>query len=309
MPANSHFAFDLIGLGYCGLDHICLMPSIPQDDKVEILEHLVQGGGPAATATVAAARLGMRTAFLGVVGDDPSGAAIVKGLEMEGVNTQSLRVCSDTRSPAAYCWVESGNGKRGIGWTRGTVGSLQPASLKIELLQSVRLLHLDGHHMAAAAHAARIAKSGGATVSLDAGSFLDGIEDLMKLADLLVVSSSFADRFLGRLPPARQVEKLMSHGARIAAVTLGSEGVCAASREGILQRRAFAVQAVDTTGAGDVFHGALAYACLQNWPLARMIDFSSAAAAIKCLKLGGRTGIPTRTEVERFLEERKNEPR
>lgn len=109
---------EFIGLGYCSNDYLCRVSEIPLDHKVEALEHLTQGGGPAATATVAAARLGMKTAFVGVAGDDESGQTIVKDLNAENVSTEAFRIRKGCTTSTAYCWIDN-SGKRSIVWYRG----------------------------------------------------------------------------------------------------------------------------------------------------------------------------------------------
>ena len=115
----------ITGIGYCGMDYLCMVPYIPLDDKVEIIESLVQGGGPSITAVVASAKLGATTAFFGAVGDDERGAQIVRGLASEGVDTHCIKIRRGAESPAGFCWIEQKSGKRSIAWTRG---SAQPLS-------------------------------------------------------------------------------------------------------------------------------------------------------------------------------------
>ena len=112
---------DFVGLGFCSNDYLSLLPEIPLDHKVQILEHLIQGGGPAATATVAAARLGVRTAFISMVGDDDAGNRILADLETEGIDTSAMIRRPGSTSPVAYCWIDQPTGKRSIAWTRGSL--------------------------------------------------------------------------------------------------------------------------------------------------------------------------------------------
>ena len=148
-------SYDLIGLGYCGLDHLCLVPRIPVDDKVEAPVSLTQGGGPAATATYAAAKLGAKTAFIGATGDDDRGLAIMDGLRNGGVDIAAMVTRSGVESPAAFCWTEEPTGHRSIVWTRGGVKPLLPEEINFEIIKSTRLLHLDGHQTAAVVCAAK----------------------------------------------------------------------------------------------------------------------------------------------------------
>lgn len=300
MKSNTEIA----GLGFCGLDYLCILPFIPVDEKVEIIQSLIQGGGPSATAIVAASRLGARTAFLGAVGDDERGTAILNGLKLEKVDTGMIQVKPGEESPGAFCWIEKKTGKRSIAWTKGTALPLDVTRVDEDFITSLKLLHLDGHNMDAALYAAEIAKAHGVAVSLDAGSLLPGIEKLVKLSDICIASENFARKYTGENDIAKAAATIFASGPRIAAVTSGDRGVYALTENGSVSKGAFRVPVVDTTGAGDVFHGAFAYGYTRGWETSFILDFASATAAIKCMKFGGRTGIPSAKEVLRFLEER-----
>ena len=293
---------EIAGLGFCGLDYLCILPYIPLDEKVEIIQNKIQGGGPAATAIVTAARLGAQTAFIGAVGDDDRGSEIIQELKRENIDIRHIQVKTGKESPAAYCWIEKESGKRSIAWTKGTSLPLHPNQVDPEFIKSLKLLHLDGHNTEAAIKAARIAKDNGVIISLDAGTMLPDIHILIGLADICIASESFARKFTGESDIQKAAEKIFQTGSLVAAVTSGKNGVFAITPNGPIQKNAFHVPVVDTTGAGDVFHGAFAYAFIQNWELDRIIEFASATAALKCTKFGGRTGIPTSSEVENFLQ-------
>lgn len=292
------------GLGFCSVDYLSIVPYIPVDEKVGAISQLVQGGGPAATAVVAASRLGAETAFIGVVGDDQAGKEILRGFQQENVETKHIRIKMGKESAVAFCWVEQQSGKRSIVWSKGTAMPLDAEAVDPDFIASLKLLHLDGHNTEAAIRAAETAKANGVIVSLDAGSIYPGMETLVGLSDICIASETFARNFTKEENAERAVEKLFMKGKLVSAVTLGDKGVVAMTKDGVINKSAFKVPVVDTTGAGDVFHGAFAYAYIQGWDTGKCIDFAEAAAAIKCTRLGGRTGIPQRDEVIRFLKEK-----
>ena len=189
--------FDFVGLGFCSNDYICLLTEIPIDHKVQMLEHLVQGGGPAATATVAAARLGLNTAFISVVGDDDPGKRILKDFQAEQVGINSIVVRPGFISPIAYCWIDKTTGKRSIAWTRGNLAELEPAEVNMEFVRNAKILHLDGHNTAAAVAAAKEARKHGVIVNLDAGTVRPGVDEIMKHTDILFTSEYFARTWTG----------------------------------------------------------------------------------------------------------------
>ena len=290
------------GLGYVSIDYLCTVPYIPLDEKVEAIKRLTQGGGPVATAIVAASRLGAKTAFLGVVGDDQVGEDIIQEFNREKVDTRHVQVKAGKESALAYCWVEQKSGKRSIVWSKGTAMPMDAKAVDMDFISSLKLLHLDGHNTEAAIWAAKTAKANGVIVSLDAGSILPGIETLVELSDICIASEFFARKYTGEENIEKAVEKLFHTGKRIAAVTMGDKGVIALTPDGLIKKDAFKVPVVDTTGAGDVFHGAFAYAYLQGWDADKCLDFAGATAAIKCTGFGGRTGIPGKNEVINFLK-------
>ncbi|MBQ9447198.1 MAG: hypothetical protein IJU61_11405, partial [Victivallales bacterium] len=148
MPSTN---IDYVGIGFCSNDYLSVLPHIPYDSKVQMLEHLIQGGGPAATATVAAARLGMSAAFISTVGDDDAGKKILRDFEAEHVSTKAMIVRKGFVSPIAYCWIEQSTGKRCVAWTRGNLAELDPATeVDFDLISKAKMLHLDGHQTAAA---------------------------------------------------------------------------------------------------------------------------------------------------------------
>ena len=298
------FQMDIVGLGYCGLDYLSLVPYIPRDDKVEILESLVQGGGPAATATCAAAQLGLQSAFMGTVGKDERGRSIIAGLNSAGVFTDRMRIRERGESPAAFCWTEASTGQRSIAWTRGEIAPLRPDEVDGELIRHARVLHLDGHQAEAAIHAAEIARANNVTVSIDAGTLVPGIERLLELSDIVIASEKFAERLTEDSNPERSVRKLFGGIRKFAAVTLGAAGCVGFDGTKFWNQAAFSVDVVDTTGAGDVFHGAFLYKYVKGGDWAECLRFASAVSAQKCTKFGGRTGIPTLAETKSFLRER-----
>ena len=294
---------EIAGIGFASVDYLCIVSHIPMDEKTEAIERLVQGGGAAATAIVAASKLGAKTAFMGIVGDDQAGTEIINSFQKEKTDTYHIRLKAGSTSSVAFCWVEQETGKRSIVWSKGSAMPLTATAIDPAFISSLKVLHLDGHNTEAAIRAAEIARENGVTVSLDAGSILPGIETLVALSDICIASESFAHKFTGEENVEKAVEKLFMKGKKIAAVTRGEKGVVALKENGFIKKDAFKVPVVDTTGAGDVFHGAFAYAYIQVWDLDRCLDFASAAAAIKCTKPGGRTGIADKNTVMDFLKQ------
>ena len=300
--------FDMVAAGYTAVDYLGVIPRFPGENlKLELERLEVQGGGPAATAAVTGARLGLSAAFAGKVGDDPFGTMMLEGLAKEGVDVSAVVTERGASSQFAFIMVEPATARRTILWTRGSLSPMRPEELDRRLLEGCRALLIDTLEPAAALEAARIARDGGAEVIIDAGTLREGVAELLPFCNWIAASETFA----GQVAPGGSVEdaleEMMGHGPRAAIVTLGERG-CAATEGGdVMYFEGFEVDAYDTTGAGDVFHGALVFAVLQGWDLARCCVFANAVAALKCRRLGGRDGIPELGEALGFLAERAPE--
>jgi sulfofructose kinase len=294
------------GIGQCSLDHLALIDIYPPaDTKKEILELHEQGGGPVATALVALSRWGVKCRFHGVVGDDDAGKKIQLSLIEEGVAVSGLVVRKKAVSQVAFIAIEKETATRTIFWRSPGGRLLQPEELGADFLDGSALLLLDGLMKDVSIYAAEKAREYGIPIMLDAGRLRAGMPDLMKLSDYVVASEEFA-RDLGwdpcRETLLREREKL---GVKVLTVTLGERGSMTASSDNdYIEIPAFQVHAVDTTGAGDVFHGGYIYGLLKNWSIKETVTFASAAAAMKCAKIGGRYGIPRLSEVKEFLSAR-----
>ncbi len=292
----------VIGLGQCSLDILGQVDKYPAlDEKAEMNSLLVQGGGPVATALVTLSRLSVPVAIVGAVGDDDFGRQIREGLFQERVDCTYLSQSPHSSSQVAFVTVDA-QGHRNIFWHRGAALPVVPKQLPSLLTDSVRVLHLDGLHLETAIAAAKLARRQAVTSVLDAGTLRPGIEGLLPFIDHLVVSEKFSRQFLGRDDPEAAIQGLLGYGSVVVTVTMGRSGSLSAGK-GVLpfHQPAFAVEAIDTTGCGDVFHGGYIYGLLQDWPIERSVRFAAACAALKTRALGGRTAIPTLQEVESFL--------
>jgi len=295
---------EVVGLGQACVDYLGRVPSYPQEDgKVELLDLASQCGGPASTALVTLSRLGIKTSFLGSLSDDPIGAEILKGLQADRVDHSFLRITPGHTSQFAFIAVSRQSGNRTIFWHRGSVPPLKREEVDLSPFPGARVLHLDGLMIEASVEAARQAKARGLQVVLDAGTLRDGSLELAAQVDVLIASSRFAVPLVGENSPAEKaLEALSRLGPREIVITLGSKGSVGWNRGELIAQSAFPVNVVDTTGAGDVYHGAYIYGLLQGWDMSPCMRFASAAAALKCRAIGARAGIPTLHEVTRFLE-------
>jgi sulfofructose kinase len=293
----------VIGLGQACVDYLGRVPSFPEEDgKIELLNLQRRCGGPASTALVTLSRLGIPCSFLGSVGDDPLGEEIVRRLNEEGVDSTHLRVRQGHSSQFAFIAVSRHKGKRTIFWHRGSAPHLKKEEIDLSVFSGARFLHLDGLMMEASLEAVRQAKGMGQTVVLDAGTMREGSLELASRVDILIASAGFADPLVGRgTGSEKALAALCGLGPKTVVITLGEEGSVGWNGGDVVFQKALPVQAVDTTGAGDVYHGAYIYGLTRAWPMPACMRFASAVAALKCRKMGAREGIPTLNEVQAFL--------
>ena len=293
------------GLGQCAFDNLFIIDSFPAPDtKKEIIEHETAGGGPVATALVSLARLGVDCSYYGIVGDDEAGERIRESLEIEGIDTDGLINRPDSHSQIAFIAIEKETGKRNIFWKRPSGEPYKPDELPDNFLDYADFLLTDGLMSKASIHAAKIARDKNVPVMVDAGRIREGMLELADLCDYFVCSEEFAREFAGNndnFDPEETIQKMKTFKANTVTISLGAKGSITRHNGEIFHTPAFEVDVLDTTGAGDVFHGGYIYGLLQKWDIKKTVRFASAFAALKCRKPGGRRGIPTLAEVEELL--------
>ena len=299
----------VVGLGQCALDIMGAAGEYPPlDAKCELSELVVQGGGPAATAMVALSRLGIHTAFIGAAGDDEFGLRIKTELMDEGVDVRRLIIVPGGLSQTAFIFIHEPTGARTIFWNRGKDGERELVDEDLELIESAELLHLDGLKVNASLKAAQTAHKAGVPVVMDAGALRPGYLEVASLVDYLIVSEKFMADFHPGPDHEAGLVRLKDLGPGHVVVTLGDRGSLGFDGAEYHRQPAFEVKAVDTTGAGDVYHGGYIYGILSGWDMPACMRFASALAALKCRAVGGRTAIPGLDEVLGFLDEKNSGP-
>ncbi len=303
--------FDVVGLGLNAMDYITVLPWFPKPQtKVPVQEVRLEPGGQVATALTTCCRLGLTGSYIGSVGSDPLGTIQVESLQQEGIDTSRVRIVEGATSQMAFVLVEDGVGERTILWHRDSKLLFPPSDLTPEAVTSGRILHLDGRDSGAALQAAQWAREAGIPVVIDIDQIYDSTTpDLLALVDYLIAAEDFALNLTGHSDEELAVKELSARFPQATTgITLGVRGSIFLDGGRILRSPAFDVAVRDTTGAGDVFHGAFIYGVLEGWVLGRIVRFASATAAMKCRELGARTGIPRLEEVESFLTTARERP-
>ena len=299
--------FDAIGVGSCAVDHLALVDAYPQPDTKNRMQRMhVEGGGTVATALVTLARLGAKVSYLGKLGQTPLAQAALRGFAAEGVDTSHV-IRTDPRAGPYFAFVlaDQGAGQRTIWYTGQEVSHIAADEVPQAVIASTRAVLLEGYEPEAALQAAHWARQAGVLVELDIEDPThDTAQELIALTDVLIVPETFALGFTGQRQAQAAATALHEIGPDIVVVTQGDRGAYCLQGEAEFHQPAFAVEPVDTTGCGDVFHGAFVFALLRDWPLHVVAEFATAVAALKTRSLGGRSGIPTCAEVEAFLADR-----
>jgi ribokinase len=297
--------FDVVGIGCAAVDFLGVVPRYPEPDvKMQMLDLTQQGGGLAATAMVAVSRLGARAAYVGKIGDDAFGRFVIGELEREGVSAEHCVIERGGSARFAFIVVDRERGTRTILWSQKGVAALTERELDWTSVLSTRVLLVDEHEPEASIAAARASRRAGIRVILDAEKVDAVNKELVKLADTVIVPANFAYELTGERSVGRAADRMQRELGGTVVITSGAEGSFYTDGAERFHQPAFGVEVVDTTGAGDVFHGAFAFAFLHDWTARERSEFASAVAALKCRKLGGRAGIPSLAETLAFLSER-----
>ncbi|PKK82234.1 MAG: hypothetical protein CVT49_14770 [candidate division Zixibacteria bacterium HGW-Zixibacteria-1] len=295
---------DCLGLGIAPVDLLMQVGRYPNPGaKVDAEGTTIQGGGPIPTAMVTLARLGMKPGIIAPIGKDVFGRYVREELQKEGVDTSYL---VEKRKPTAIAagWIEKVGGRRTIVLDLNI--SIDFKDINYKNLPKTRAVHLDGRYMPACLKLARWARMNNIPVIFDVGSMRNDVSELIPLTNHLVVAEDFALPFTDAKRPKTAVERLKKICLGTIVVTSGVKGSIGYSEEtGFVVQKAYKVKTVDTTGAGDSYHGAYIFGLLKGWGLSERLRFASAVAAIKCTKPGGRTGIPNYRQAMNFLKKKR----
>lgn len=291
----------IVGLGYPCMDMNVLCPTVPEEEQlVEMLDVNLMGGGKVANAIITAARLGAETAFVGVAGKDRYGCLCKADLEKHGVDVSRLQ---QREGHTAFCLSIIDTEKRGKHYIESPASfkKLTVEELDADYLKQADFLMLFQMDETAVA-AAKIVHEAGGKVVVDGDEPDERTIKNLKYVDVLIASEYFYRAVSDGTTHEENLRKLSEKGPKTVIVTLGSKGSIGIENDTFFRGKAFSVKVEDTTGAGDAFHGAFAYCLSVGMSAREAAKFSSAVSAIKCTVLGGRTGIPTRKGVEKYIQ-------
>ncbi len=290
---------DVVGVGINATDTIIRLPHFPaSDSKVELLSSEIKPGGQVATAMVACRRWGLRARYIGKIGDDPAGRFQVGEMAREGVQALWIKAAG-CLSQSSFILVDDRTGERTVLWKRDPRIAITPSDLRRRWLRGCRALLIDGHDTAASTQAARWAHLETVPVVADLDNLYRGVKGLLKYVDFPITSKDFPKRLTGERNLLKSLPEIHSEfKCCLTTATMGSLGAIAWDGRRFFLSPGFRIRALDTTGAGDIFHAAFIYGFLQAWPLQVILEFSNAAAAINCTASGARGRIASLAEID-----------
>ena len=290
--------FDVLGIGENATDTVMQLARFPAlGTKVKMLGGKIMPGGQVATALIACQRWGLRTHYVGVVGDDPAAEIHERELRRAGVRADLVHV-PHSLSQLSFIFVDTSSGERTIAWIRDPRLTVSPSFLQRSWVTSAHLLHVDGHDPATTSIAASWARASGVPVMADLDHLTPELQRLLPFVDYPVTSKEFPVDATGEKNLLKALPQLHhKYNFRAICATLGIGGALAWDGQRFWYSPSYRVRVVDTTGAGDLFHAGFSYGLIHAWDLQRTLDFSCAAAGLNCEALGARGGISALSKV------------
>jgi sugar/nucleoside kinase (ribokinase family) len=296
--------WDVVGIGANSVDFVNLLPAVPQPHgphaKMRIRRQIISCGGQMTTAMACCARLGLRAKYVGVTGTDENGRRIRAEMSHHQVDMADA-VIRDVPNQFAVIIVDETTGERIVLWDRDERLQLRPREIPLDALRAARLMHVDDVDQAAAIEAAKLGRQAGIRVTSDIDRLTDRTEELVSAVTIPIFAEHVPVALTGKPDPESALRALRQRHDGLLCVTLGHQGALALDGDRAIHSPAFPVNAVDTTGAGDVFRSGFIYGTLQGWPIEQVLRFANAAAGVSCTRLGALAGIPSLPDVERLL--------
>lgn len=293
--------WDVVGIGANSVDFVHLLPGYPQPfgsfAKMKIDRQEILCGGQTATAMCACAKLGLRARYAGVTGTDENGRRVRNELGRRGIDLTDV-IIRDAQNQFAVILVDQTNGDRIVLWDRDERLMMRERDIPVEAIAAARVLHVDDVDQAAAIRAAEVARDANVPTTSDIDRITERTQELIDAVTIPIFAEHVPMRVSGVNDREGALRALHRPHHHMLCVTLGENGAMALDGDGIHYAPAFQVEAVDTTGAGDVFRAGFIYAMLRRWPTDEILRFANAAAAVSCTRLGALGGIPSLEEVE-----------
>ena len=302
---------EVVGIGAVVYDVLMTADTFPQEDTKLIATGMkTQCGGPEATALVAISKMGVQAEHFGTLGDDAYGNYVLGEMQRFGIKTGRVRQVKGASSFFSLVLLNTATASRTCIVDRGNAPMPSEPDLDVETLKDAKYLHVDGNQLDFAILAAKKARELGVKVSYDAGGTYKGVEDLLPLVDILIPSEEYALKITESGTAAEAATKLQErYNPEILIITQGSRGGFIRQDGREVRYPVFPVNAIDSNGAGDTFHGAFVAAKVKGMDTYEAACFASATSALKCTRFGAQEGIPQFDEVVEFMKTNPGEIR
>ena len=295
--------FDCVGFGLNAVDHLVTIPRFPAfNTKTRLTAHYQMPGGQVSSAMVGVRRLGLKTSYVGKIGDDHEGRLLIESLEGEGVDCSNVIVAQNARTQSAVIVIEQFSGERTILWHHDDRTRISAEEINREMIVRGKVLHIDGFDTKAAIAAAGWAREAGMPVTIDLDTAYPGIDDLLPLVDCLIMSQGLADELSGIMDERESLKRLNGrYGCYLVAMTQGARGALCYVEGQYIASTAFRPPVCqDTTGAGDAFRAGFVYGLVKGMTIEETLRTANAVAALQCRELGATRGLPKEEELRTF---------
>ena len=295
----------IAGIGANVCDTLYNIPSYPKEDtKMRAAGSKLSGGGPVATGLVAAQKLGVQTAYIGVLSDDSGGVYLKNDFIKYGVNTDFSEVKSGFRSFNSVLWLCEDSGTRTCVFDKGNLPALELNDSQKKAIAAADILMVDGNELSAATEAAKIARENGVKVLYDCGGLYEGVQKLLALTDIMIPSEEFALGITGcDNAEDAAYELFKTYNPEVVVITQGKRGGILYDGKTVTPYPIYPANVIDSNGSGDVFHGAFAAGIIKGYDYLKCCHFASAVSAIKCMGIGARESVPDFEAAKKFLKE------
>jgi len=294
---------DIAGVGASSVDYVNLLPYAPgstlAESKLRINSHFISCGGQVATMLAVCRSLGLRTRYLGPIGNDENGRRIHEELVRRDVDV-SYVIVREAHNQFAIVLVDESTGERTVLWHRDAKLLLGDTPIDPAIFKA-RVLHVDDVDEEASIRVARLATAAGVVVTSDLDRTTERTPELVASVTVPIFAEHVPATLTGEADHERALRKLRRTHPGLLCVTLGTHGAMALDGDRIIHSPAFQVNAVDTTGSGDVFRAGFAYGMLAGWTTDEVLRFANAAAAVSCTRFGAMAGAPSLAEVEALM--------
>ena len=305
LPADREF--DVLGFGTNAVDFLIRVPQYPAfDSKIELSDYTQAAGGEIATAMVGLQRLGLRTAYAGRFGKEPTGDFGLKSLADEGVDVRYSEQIEGAVTQIAFIVIDERNGERTVIWKRDRRLSYLEDEAPVDAVARARVIHFTPHDTRACIRLARKARESGTLVSIDIDNVFEGVDELLPLVDVLISSAEFPARVTEASSPRDGLRAMKEkYGCPVVGLTLGEKGSLLFCEGEFIETKGFGVPGgcKDTTGAGDSFRAGLLYGLITGMSVEESAEAANAVAALKCRAVGARTSLPTEPELQGLLKQ------